>query len=135
MEWDKLSYDNRSGVHANAVTIMRPSWAQVEDAIKALDGEKRTDLLLSGKDGLGMVIAGGPVKFVVSASLSEEEIYTLKDKSRPDTTVMLTAGGQLGAFSEQEVWQQSAALQAAHYFYLHGINDLSLPWERVGESG
>ena len=92
-------------------------------------------MTFSGEDGREIVVSGGPEKFIVSVGFSDEEIYTLKDKKKPSTTVMLTTGGQQGAFTQQEAWERPVAVQAARYFYAHGKPDPSLPWEKVGEGG
>lgn len=133
MEWLYLIYDNWSGVHANEVTVRHPTWPQIERVVNALDGEAKTSTTFAAEDGREIVISGGPDKFVVSVAFNDEEIYTLKDKAKPTATVMLTTGGQTGAFTEQEIWERPVAIEAAHFFYLHGKQHPALPWERVGE--
>ena len=90
-------------------------------------------MTLAAEDGREIVISGGPDKFVVTVAFNDDEIYTLKDKAKPATTVMLTTGGQTGAFTEQEAWELPAVMEAAHFFYVHGKQHSALPWERVCE--
>jgi hypothetical protein len=132
MKWVHLIHDNWLGNNAHEATVADPTWQVIEAVIRALNGNERTGMNFAADDGREFVVGGGPQNFIVYVAYNDEEMYTLKDRKKPDRDIEVTTGGQTGIFSEQEVWDLTVALKAARHFYGCGRHDPSLPWEKVG---
>ena len=122
--------DNWHGTSDDKSVIERPSIRQVEAAIRQLDGQRRTMVVLEGKGDSHLTVGGGKDRFVVYATEDNQSFSTLLDPSRSENEVeMLVAGGQLGDYPSNVCVSLELALQAARTYAQHGHLDTSLVWQ------
>ena len=85
----------------NEVVFDDPSWQDVENAIRALDGQTRNDVYLTA-DRLNpdtwLVVGGGNGRYIVTGAIDvDKEFPALIDAGRPDEPQeALVVGGQEG---------------------------------------
>jgi hypothetical protein len=98
-----------------------PTWAEVADAICALDGRSINDVYLTptGEDPeTYLCIGGGDGRYIVSGSVKNERFPTLIDETRLETPQEeIVCGGQAGLFPANWVVDLQRALRAAQDFY------------------
>lgn len=103
--------------------------SKIDDAIFKLNGNTRTLVSLNNDEGGAMVVGGGPVRFVVTFTLGEDN-WTLR-ASTPDErvrAVQLVAGGQAAEFDAGIAVTRQEASDAAMYFYIHAGRDPEMAW-------
>jgi hypothetical protein len=111
-----------------------PSWAEVEEAIRRLDGAEYNDLYLDRPSQRGsLAIGGGAGRYFVMLTLdarTEDESWLVATReAAADTTESLVVGGQPGLYPARQVVELNAALAAATDFRLTGDPSESLRWE------
>jgi Immunity protein Imm1 len=109
-----------------------PSWADIEQTIRRLDGKTCTLLIL----GIGpapvphMAIGGGEDGKYIVYSTSDNRIFqNLLDPKAPAGKCSLVAGGQRGDYDLRICVGLPAALRAARTYAETGENDATLSWE------
>jgi len=112
-----------------------PTWEDVEEAIKALDGAARNDVYLAPDPEVPetfLCIGGGNGEYVVSGSIEGERFPTVVDPKGSDDIVSLVVGGQLSEFSRRFIVDLSTALAAARAFLESGrFGEGDVVWEDV----
>ena len=126
--WHGGTYDERE--------VRQPSWADVEDAIRALNGRDLNDLYLNLGDPAWMGIGGGDGKYLVSATFSrgtnDESHFVAYDRTRADQPpVDIVVGGQLSDYPAHQIVDLSRALAAARAFVESGTRSGGIEWEAV----
>ncbi len=131
-----MRVDDWSQGHNHGSDVDRPDMEQIEAAIRALDGDKRTVVMLEASDGSYLAIGGGSAaKYVVTGTHNDFTFFNLlasdtsehADSAQPD--IEITAGGQVAKYPARECVDLISALQAARIFATDGIFDPSLNWE------
>jgi len=116
---------------SNPGEVKNPTWQQIEAAIRRLDGERCTLLILSVGDPVPhMAIGGGENgKYIVYATPDNMSFHTLINPSAPPGKCMLTAGAQRGDYELKICVSLREALQAAKTYAETGEVDAGLAWK------
>lgn len=126
----RISADRWRGVHCDQDVIENPSADDFVRALAALDAEERTMLCLDLAEGQHLVIGGGNGKYVVYASLGNDNFWNLLTETEDRGTVLVTAGGQEGDFPAKQVVDQAQARQAGLFYMESGKLDPALCWKK-----
>lgn len=116
----------------HGIGTTNPSWDQVRQAIAALDGKRRTMVLLSDKDGgeTHMGISGQwDGDFMVYATKDNLDFSSLVDAARSGNKLMLYVGGQDGEYEERKCVPLAWTLQAAEHFFETGELKSTMNWQ------
>jgi hypothetical protein len=127
---ERIVADRWHGVRCEEDVVEHPNEDDFVRALLALDARSRTILHLSARNKLELTIGGGAGKYVIYASLPDNEFWNLLSDPAAVGTIVLNAGGQEGDFPARRVVDQTRALQAGKVFLKEGRLDLSLPWEK-----
>ena len=107
-----------------------PTWSQIEQAIRELDGKSKTLVTLGADDECYMSIGGGDSgKYIVNVTFDNVRFHNLVDRSKPDAIQKLVVGGQQGNYSAKMCVNLETALLAAQTFTVSGQLEISLCWE------
>lgn len=121
--WDELA-DEEDDIPA-------PSWQQIEAAIRALDGKRRTIVTLGGDGELHLVVGGGSSnRYVVYMTSDNMHFLNLTCRDRAVETLTLFVGGQDSLFPDNTVVDFTLALRAAKAFAETGQADPSCKWSQ-----
>lgn len=106
------------------LSIDRPTWQDVESAIRALDGHDRNDLYLQPdreNEETYLCIGGGTGRYVATGCINNERFPTwLNPGISSEPQVELTIGGQPGFYPNNWILSLEAVLHAARSFYETG---------------
>ena len=128
---EKLAVNRLDGPEdRNATELDNPSWDEIEKAIRRLDGERCSLVILGIGDpvphmGIG---GGGEGKYIVYTTRDNMHFHTLINPSAPAGKCMLVAGGQLGDYEQKKCVSLREALQAAKTYAETGQIDSGLTW-------
>jgi len=107
-----------------------PSWAEIELAVRELDGRHRTEVSIAGDGEAHMSITGGNGSYLVSATPNNDLFYDLRNpEGAPEKVLKTVSGGQVVTVSALQAVSLDVALQAARTFAEKGEFDSSLTWE------
>ncbi|MEH2386441.1 MAG: Imm1 family immunity protein [Nostoc sp.] len=110
--------------------IKDENWIQIEAAIRELDGESKTLVILKSDDETYMNIRGGKsAKYVVTATFNNKKFDVLVDLSKSDEIEKLVVGGQEENYSAKMCVDLLHCLVAARAFTQSGKLDPLLSWE------
>lgn len=110
--------------------IEKPSWTQIESAIRELDGKSKTLVTLGVDEDTYMTIGGGESrKYIVSVTFDNISFHNLVDLSKPDGTEKLVVGGQEGIYPTKMCVDLFPSLVAARTFAESGKLDSLLSWQ------
>jgi Immunity protein Imm1 len=123
------------GTHAER-HVREPSAADVEDAIRALNGRDLNDLYLNLDDPTWMGIGGGAGKYLVSVTFkfgtNDERHFVACDRTRTgQPPVDMVVGGQPSDYPAHQIVDLSHALVAARTFVQSGTLSADIEWEAV----
>ena len=105
-------------------------WAQVDLALRALDGLERSTLLIQGQ-GRQFAVAGGTQgRYLTWWSDESDQIFDLRmcSATKADEQIALTVGGQEAWFDADALVDLDLALTAACAFVLSGERARGLCW-------
>jgi len=111
------------------------TWADIETAIRRLDGETCTLVCLGIGEPLvpHMAIGGGKAgKYIVYCTEDNRTFYNLIDSAAAAGKCLLKAGGQFGDYEIKLCVGFDEALRAARTYAMTGQNDATLTWEKQG---
>jgi hypothetical protein len=91
-------------------------WMKIEEAIKSLDGHRKTLVTLEANDDIHMAIGGGTHKFVVYATFDNETFHDLVDLSQSTLSETLVVGGQQSIYPAKQCVDLNTALKATKTF-------------------
>ncbi len=129
-----LSAENWVGNQDEGDFIENPTWDQIEQAIRELDGKSKTLVTLGADDECYMSIGGGEFgKYIVNVTFENVSFHNLVDRSKPDTIEKLIVGGQEGNYSAKMCVNSESAVLAAQTFTASGKLEISLSWEEEKE--
>lgn len=90
--------------------------SEAEHAIRDLDGEGSTSVIIELPRGRTLLIAGGPRNFVVECAENETDRWCVVDPTRNDVAIDIVAGGQLVNYPARVCVCLESALEAARVF-------------------
>jgi hypothetical protein len=125
-----VSVEKWEGTQNKGVLETVQTWAEIETAIKELDGHDKTLVTLESDGETHMAIGGGIDQYIVYVTFDNETFHYLVDLSKPDTNERLTVGGQEGIYPLKLCIGISTVLKAAKTFAELGKMDQSLTWEQ-----
>ena len=129
-----LSAENWVGNQDEGDLIESPTWSQIEQAIRELDGKSKTLVTLGVDDECYMSIGGGESgKYIVNVTFDNVRFHNLVDPSKPDGIDKLVVGGQEGNYSAKMSVNLETTLLAAQIFTVSGKLQISLFWEEERE--
>lgn len=119
--------------------IFRPTWADVEREVRALDAKARTLVTLQPPPPKGapegchhLAVGGGEGgRFIVYLTEDNETFWNLVDPEVRGSLrrVMMTIGGQEGDFREGQFVSLDLALRAARRYFHDGGRAEDLEWD------
>jgi hypothetical protein len=117
--------------HADNRELANPNWADIEMAIRELDGKNRTLVLFgSNTPAPHMAIGGGSDgRYIVYATHDNITFYTMVGTDRSEGKVVFTAGGQPGDYRIRNCATLEQTLGAAQVFAEEGRIDSSFEWD------
>ncbi|MEG4116921.1 Imm1 family immunity protein [Microcoleus sp. N9_B4] len=129
-----LSAENWVGNQDEGDLIESPTWSQIEQAIRELNGKTKTLVTLGADDECYMSIGGGESgKYIVNVTFDNVSFHNLVDPSKPDAIEKLVIGGQEGNYSARMCVNLETALLTAQTFTVSGELEISLSWEEEKE--
>jgi len=107
------------------------TWIEIESAIRLLDGDIKTLLVLSTGDVVPhLSIGGGNDLYVCYATFDNESFHNLIDPSKAsDQELPLVAGGQEGLYPAQQCVNLETVLIAARAFAEDGKLSDAVSWQ------
>jgi hypothetical protein len=109
--------------------IGRPTWADIEAAIRQLDGRVYTLAIIGGEGEAHLAVGGGSEgRYIVYATFDNWNFRTLTSAATESSKIYLFIGGQEGDYPSNIVVSLQSALQAARTFAELGQIDASLSW-------
>lgn len=128
------SAENWVGNQDECELIESPTWSQIEQAIRELDGKSKTLVTLGADDECYMSIGGGESgKYIVNVTFDNVRFHNLVEPSKPDAIEKLVVGRQEGNYSARMCVSLETALLAAQTFTASGELQISLSWEEEKE--
>jgi hypothetical protein len=115
---------------SNDSEIPNATLEDIRAAIKHLDQHRHTMVGLADERG-NLIIGGGAGFFVVSGTLADDTVITLRspEESDPGAYVSIVTGGQEGHFPTKHVVSLDRALKAAEAFLTGADLFAVLPWD------
>lgn len=127
----RLITDNWVANKNEELFIETPNIAQVETAIRNLDGKAKTLVILEQTEDAHMAIGGGECgKYIVYVTFDNINFYNLYDPSKEEGTELLVVGGQRGDYSSKMCVSLDLALQTAKGFFETCQLDSSTFWKK-----
>lgn len=101
--------------------IEKPSWEQIEAAIRLLNNQTKNDLYLHGGVNSWLCVGGGEGQYVLTGTANNDSFPVLVNPQKASTPkLVLIIGGQAGEYSANCVHDLSQTLQATRDFYDFG---------------
>ncbi len=119
--------------------VFKPSWTQVESAIRALNNRNLNDLYLTPREAdpetfLGF--GGGDGRYLVTGAIAGKSFPTfVTQPSLDDSMVPLVVGGQLSEYPARWLVTLDGALSVARSFFDAGGFDCGVSWEYANHRG
>ena len=111
--------------------MQNPSFSDIHTAIKKLDGQRYTIVVLNSKEETQMVIGGGANgQYVVYVAHGNEDFFNLVSSDEANETISLIVGGQEGNYPSNTLVTVGFALKAARTFAERGELEPSFKWRR-----
>ncbi|MEV8373386.1 Imm1 family immunity protein [Kribbella sp. NPDC056861] len=113
----------------DAGEINAPTWAEVDERLRALNGYDRTILTLTRGDAHLAVGGDAASGLVLYVDLGGEDFRNLIGPRTDKCLVEIVAGGQPGNYQSRQVVSVEQALAAARVFWEAGKLDPAQTWE------
>jgi hypothetical protein len=123
-----LTKDNWKGARDTPEQIKSPSWNDIETAIRALDGGRRTVVVLEGERAHLTVGGGSEGRYMVCATVDSAELLTLSLSNEGHSKVTLHVGGQDGEYQDNFVVDTATVMMVAKIFAESGRLDSTVLW-------
>lgn len=127
----KLSVDNWIGNQNYSTDKDIKESSEAIAALYTLNGKNITQLIAGDGNGF-ILIGGGPVLFVVTHVVGEDEAFfnlISPDAVNNEEEISLVTGGQAGDFRQKICVPLVLAEQALTYYIEHGTHSPLLEWE------
>jgi hypothetical protein len=117
-----------------AEELGNPTWQDIESAIRRLDGDTCSLLILGLSDPVPHLAIGGGQdgKYIVYATPDNLTFYNLINPQAAPGKSMLVAGGQQGDYANKQCVGLPEVLRAAKTYAESGRLESSLVWEKQG---
>ena len=114
----------------SGTTLPNPSMADIERAVRELDGATKTIVTLEkGPNAYMAIAARWNDRVIVNETPDNREFHSLVDRNAPDEEVILYVGGQDSNFSKRLFVPIEWALAATKAYLETGERDESLSWQ------
>ena len=127
MSIKKMEYDNWINSLSNDTEIENPTWEQVEKAIKSLDADQHTMVILTS-DTQSLIIGGGQGQYIITVLFGDDNHVSARRKSPIVGDIELNIGGQTGFYSKRLVLDFALAIHVVMIFWQKEILDPNLEW-------
>lgn len=125
----KFSTENWQGNQNQELLKEARGWAEIEAAIRELDGQRRTLVTLEADGETHMAIGGGAGKYLVYVTFDNENFNYLVHSTKLNNAETLVVGGQEGIYPAKWCVDLTTALKAAKSFAEFGTLEKSV-WEQ-----
>jgi hypothetical protein len=126
----KLVADRWIGQRCQFSEKVAPSWNDIEQSIKALDGHHQSMVTLHGQGQCYMQIGGGEhERYVAYVAAKGDQFHYLASDANEKDVVRLSLGGQEGEYPSNIVTEQTIVLAAARVFSESGLLDPGCKWK------
>jgi hypothetical protein len=125
----KFSVENWEGNRNNELLQEVKGWGEIETAIRALDGHRRTLVTLETEGEAHMSIGGGNGRYFVYLTFDNDNFNYLVNLSSSDKTEILVIGGQSGIYLAKSCVDLATTIKAAKVFAELGTMEKSVSWE------
>jgi hypothetical protein len=126
-----MSADDRNMLGDEEDAVSNPTFAQIEQAILALDGKDRTTVILSpsAQSDEHMCIAGQwDQRCMVYATVDNLEFFSLIDLTQSSDLITLLVGGQSGFYERIKCVPITWARDAAKVYFEDGVRAPAFEW-------
>lgn len=106
-----------------------PTWERIESAVRWLDGDSLTALMVFGPGLACAAVGGGGGHYCVDVSFDDRTWYHLVTPTAADEEVEFIAGGQRVRKPLRDVAGLEDTLHALRAFAVEGRMDEALAWE------
>ena len=127
MSIKKMEYDNWINSLSNDTEIENPTWEQIEKAIKSLDADQHTMVILTS-DTQSLIIGGGQGQYIITVLFGDDNHVSARRKSPIDGDIELNIGGQTGFYSKRLVLDFALTIHVVMIFWQKEILDPNLEW-------
>jgi len=127
MSIKKMEYDNWINSLSNDTEIENPTWEQIEKAIKSLDADQHTMVILTS-DTQSLIIGGGQGQYIITVLFGDDNHVSARRKSPIDGDIELNIGGQTVFYSKRLVLDFALAIHVVMIFWQKEILDPNLEW-------
>lgn len=127
MSIKKMEYDNWINSLSNDTEIENPTWEQIEKAIKSLDADQHTMVILTSNTQ-SLIIGGGQGQYIITVLFGDDNHVSARRKSPIDGDIELNIGGQTGFYSKRLVLDFALAIHVVMIFWQKEILDPNLEW-------
>jgi len=113
---------------ASHESLERPSWEQIEDAVRQMDGHGRCEVSLVVDDETYLMLGGGAGGRFVCEVVGPWGDCALSDPAQPEGPPVPVNDGQPSLYDPRHVIGLAAVLQAARHFATKGEPTPSYAW-------
>ena len=132
MPVEKLTISDWAATGERDTFIEKPSWSQIEGAVRALNNENLNDLYLYPEENnpeTYLCVGGGAGRYVLTGSINNNSFPTLVDPIRsPTPTTSLVVGGQPGDYPSNWIMDLSTTLKTTKAFFDAGGFQCGVIW-------
>ena len=128
----KFSVESWQGNRNQNLVKPAQNWAEIEAAIRELNGQHKTLVTLETNGETHMAIGGGTGQYLVYLTFDNETFHHLTDPSKSGCDQRLVVGGQEGIYPAKLCVGINEALKAAQTFAELGDLEKSVKWKRDG---
>lgn len=121
--------------------FVAPSWAEIGGVLDSLDGVIHSEVFLGNDKTEGIIVVGGPDRFVVwvqrwDSTGRELAIDTALDPTASSGTVRFQlSNGQVDVFPLTQTVDRLTMVHAVRTFHSDGRPATDIQWEHQGENG
>jgi Immunity protein Imm1 len=112
-----------------SIEIVYPTWDQIEESIRELDGNRSTLVRLVHDEDDELAIGGGKDGMYVCTRYSSHGDSYLVDETHSSTDCHQLVVGQVGEYPDQYIVDLKNVFIAARTYSDRGVLDESLSWE------
>jgi Immunity protein Imm1 len=119
-----------STLRQSGYSVRRPTWKQIEDAIRQMDGHWRCEVIIMVDDETYHLLGGGADDRYVCEAENPDGNFALCDPTQSDEELVDIFNGQPSLYAARHVVDFARVLQAARYFATKREMDPSLVWDQ-----
>jgi hypothetical protein len=111
-------------------SVQRPTWKQIEDAIRQMDGHDRCEVIIIVDDETYLLLGDGADNRYVCEAENPDGNFALCDPTQPEGELVDIFNGQPSLYEARHVVDLGRVLQATRYFATKREMDPSLIWDQ-----